>query len=83
MYLSISPEKTLAVKNIIGIFDLDKTSGTEKTREYFKNAEKNNKLFSTGTELPRSYVVMKNGDVYLSQYSVKILNGRLKYVIKT
>ena len=82
MFITISPEKVLKTDEIVGIFDLDTASQTKTARDYFKNAEKNGRVKMTGAELPKSFVVMVDGTVYLSQYSAKILTARTKYVIR-
>ena len=82
MFITISPEKILKTEDIIGIFDLDTASQTKAARDYFKRAEKEGRVKMSGSELPRSFVVLKSGEIYLSQYSAKILSARTKYVIK-
>ena len=82
MFITIAPEKIVRTDEIVGIFDLDTASQTKTAKEYFKNAEKEGKVIMTGTELPKSFVVMTDGTVYLCQYSVKILTARTKYVFR-
>ena len=40
MYISIGTEKTVKIKDIVGIFDIDVASSTKTTRDFLKNAEK-------------------------------------------
>ena len=82
MFITISPEKILKTDDIIGIFDLDTASQTKAARDYFKRAEKEGRVKMSGSELPKSFVVLKSGEIYLSQYSAKILSARTKYVIR-
>ena len=82
MFITISPEKILRTDDIIGIFDLDTASQTKAARDYFKRAEKEGRVKMSGSELPKSFVVLKNGEIILSQYSAKILAARTKYVIR-
>ena len=82
MFITISPEKILRTDDIIGIFDLDTASQTKAARDYFKRAEKEGRVKMSGSELPKSFVVLKNGEIILSQYSAKILSARTKYVIR-
>ena len=82
MFITISPEKILKTEDIIGIFDLDTASQTKAARDYFKRAEKEGRVKMSGSELPKSFVVLKSGEIFLSQYSAKILTARTKYVIK-
>lgn len=82
MFITIAPEKIVRTDEIVGIFDLDTAQQTKTAKDYFKNAERQGKVVMTGTELPKSFIVMKDGTVYLSQYAVKILAARTKYVFK-
>ncbi len=82
MYITISSEKILRTDEIVGIFDLDTASQTKTARDYLSRAEKEGRVKMTGSELPKSFIVMKNGEIFLSQYSSKILTARTKYVIK-
>ena len=82
MFITIAPEKIVSTDEIVGIFDLDTAQQTKTAKDYFKNAERQGKVVMTGTELPKSFIVMKDGTVYLSQYAVKILAARTKYVFR-
>ena len=82
MFITIAPEKIIRTDEIVGIFDLDTAQQTKTAKDYFKNAERQGKVVMTGTELPKSFIVMKDGTVYLSQYAVKILAARTKYVFR-
>ena len=65
---------------IVGIFDLDKTTYGPKTREFLAKAEKSGAVVSAGYELPKSFLVCRDGDkttVYLSQLAVSTLQKRL------
>ena len=76
MFVSISPEKSVKKKDIIGIFDLDSATVSPATRAYLRNAEKNKKLISVSDDLPKSFAVTDDG-VYLIKYSVSSLKTRL------
>ena len=82
MFITIAPEKIVRTDEIVGIFDLDTASQTKTARDYFKKAERSGRVKITGIELPKSFIVMKDGTVYLSQYAVKILAARTKYVFR-
>lgn len=82
MYITISPDKIVKTSDIVGIFDLDTATQTKTAKEYFKKAEREGRVKPTGSELPKSFLVMADGTVYLSQYSSKILTARTKYVFK-
>ncbi len=82
MFISISSDTVLKCKEIVGIFDLDTASQTKTAKEYFRRAEKEGRVKMSGSELPKSFLVMRDGTVYLSQYSSKILTARTKYAIR-
>ncbi len=79
MYLHLGHETIIRESDIIGIFDLDNTTVSKKTREYLNKAEKEGKVNTVSYELPKSFVVCKNGEdekVYLSQLSPSTLKRR-------
>lgn len=66
---------------IVGIFDLDKTTYGPRTREFLAKAEKKGNVVSAGYELPKSFLVCNEGEkttVYLSQLAVSTLQKRMK-----
>lgn len=66
---------------IVGIFDLDKTTYGKNTREFLAAAQKSGQVIAAGDELPKSFLVCeKNGTktVYLSQLASSTLIGRLE-----
>ncbi len=76
MYISIGPEKTVKTDDVIGVFDLDTANSTKATKEFLKKAEKNKMTEMTGDEIPKSFVLMKDGKVYFSQFAAKIIKRR-------
>lgn len=70
---------------IVGIFDLDKTTYGPKTREFLAKAEKAGQVVSAGYELPKSFIVCHtNGapTVYLSQLASSTLQKRIEELMK-
>jgi len=61
---------------VVGIFDSDTATVSPITKEFLKNKQRENKLFSASEELPKSFIVMANGEVWLSQLSTSALLGR-------
>lgn len=79
MYLHLGHETIIRESDIIGIFDLDNTTVSKKTREYLNKAEKDGKVTAVSYELPKSFVIChdgKNENVYLSQLSPATLKKR-------
>jgi len=65
--------------DVIGIFDLDNTTGSHITREFLSDAEKAGCVINVSDELPRSFILSgKNREitVYLSQLSPQTLLKR-------
>ena len=65
--------------SIVGIFDLDITSQSHLTRQYLAAAEKAGQVVNAAEDLPKSFVVCRDGEkssVYLSQMAAATLLRR-------
>lgn len=76
MYLHLGQSTVVNGNDIVGIFDIDNTTVSKKTREYLNRAEKEKKVVYVSYDLPKSFIVMKNGTVYISQISPATLLKR-------
>lgn len=80
MYLHLGQSVVVHRDDIIGIFDLDNTSSSFRTRKFLEKAEREGRLIAVFDDLPKSFVLCrkKNGEavVYLSQLSPATLRGR-------
>jgi len=79
MYLHLGQSVVAEEIDIIGIFDLDNTTGSRITKGFLENAEKTGNVINVSEELPRSFIVSgKENDitVYLSQLSPQTLLKR-------
>ncbi len=78
MYLHLGSNHVVLCSDIIGIFDLDKTTVSPRTRAYLAAKERDGKVCSAGDSLPQSFVVTAHTDerVYLSPISSKTLAKR-------
>ena len=56
MYLNIGNDMSVRDKNIIGIFDMDNTSTSKRTRIFLEKAQKNGEIVPCD-DLPKSYIV--------------------------
>ena len=56
MYLSIGNDMAVRERSIIGIFDLDNTSTSKRTREFLNQAEKEG-LIVPCDDLPKSFIL--------------------------
>lgn len=69
-------------KSIVGIFDLDNTTWSHRTRAFLERAEQEGKLTVVGDDLPRSFVLCKERgqpfEVYISQVNTATLYRRME-----
>lgn len=79
MYLHLGSEVILIEKNIIGIFDLDNTTVTQKGRLYLSNKEKRGKIVSVTDKIPKSFILYMEKEeekIYISKFSTSTLLKR-------
>lgn len=80
MYLSIGNDMAVREKSIIGIFDMDNTSTSKRTRDFLNRAEKEGKIVPCD-ELPKSFVVTAEygmDRIYLTALGSSTLEKRAK-----
>lgn len=88
MYLFLGQDTVIKSEDVIGIFDMDTSTISKKTRDYLANAEKLGNVVNVTYELPKSFVVCsgnnRNGKskVYISQLSTATLKKRSVYYKK-
>ena len=80
MYLHLGQETLVNTKNIIGVFDLDTTTLSHKTREFLARAQREKQVVNVSEELPKSFVVTqeKTQTVYITQMAPATLKKRLE-----
>ena len=80
MYLNIGNDMAVRDTSIIGIFDMDNTSTSKRTREFLEKAEKEGGVIPCD-DLPKAYVVTAEYGfcrVHLSSLNTATLEKRLK-----
>ena len=80
MYLSIGNDMAVRSRSIIGIFDLDNTSTSKRTREFLTKSEENGEVVPCD-ELPKSFVLTSEygfNRVRLTSLNAMTLEKRLK-----
>ena len=80
MYLDIGKDMLVRDSTVVGIFDMDNTTTSKRTREFLKRAQKEGVVISCD-DLPKSYVVtVEYGmtKVYESTLSAVTLQKRMK-----
>lgn len=79
MYLHLGEDTMVRDCDIIGIFDLEKTSTSQKTKDFLVSSSKNNIVTTISYEMPRSFIITKENNinkVYISQISVNTIKNR-------
>ena len=82
MYIHLGQDTVVATDRIVGIFDLDTTTVSKITREYLARAEKAGDVVAVSSELPKSFVLVRDPArasgqrLYLSQLSSATLLRR-------
>lgn len=82
MYLHLGQNTIVHEGEIIGIFDLDITSQSHRTRDYLNRAERSGQVVNVSEELPKSFVVCSKPHrrgtqtVFISQLSSQTLLRR-------
>ena len=80
MYLSIGNDMAVRESSIIGIFDMDNTSTSKRTRAFLSKAEQEGSVIPCD-DLPKSFVVTAEygmDRVYLTSLSSATLEKRIK-----
>ena len=80
MYLSIGNDMAIRDTSIIGIFDLDNTSTSKRTREFLERSEKNGEVVPCD-DLPKAFILTSEygfSRVRLTELSATTLEKRLK-----
>ncbi len=80
MYLHLGQNVMVRTKDVVGVFDLDNTTWSFRTRRFLERAEQEGRVFPVGEDLPRSFVLTEGGDgepkVYLTPLSPAALAAR-------
>lgn len=80
MYLNIGGDMAVREKSIIGIFDLDNTTTSKRTREFLERAEKEGQVVPCD-DLPKSFVLTAEYGmerIFLTSLSASTLEKRMK-----
>lgn len=79
MYLHVGNKKSVRKKDIIGIFDLDTSTVSAITKRFIGKFERDGRVEYTDLDLPRSFLLVDEGDGYgvrLSRISTVGLKAR-------
>ncbi len=80
MYLHLGQNIMVRTQDVIGIFDLDNTTWSFRTRRFLEQAEREGRVIPLGEDLPRSFVLADGEEgtpvVYLVPLSPAALSAR-------
>lgn len=80
MYLHLGQNVLVPEDSIIGIFDLDNTTWSFRTRRFLERAEREGRAVTVGDDLPRSFVLVQEragpAAVYITQLTPATLQRR-------
>lgn len=74
MFLQLEGGESIVGEDVIGIFDMDEATVGEGTRIFLREAQKQMRVVSLASDLPRSLVVVREeygSRVYISGLSAK------------
>ena len=80
LYLNIGNDMAVRQKSILGIFDLDNTSTSKRTRQFLEQCEREG-LVVPCDDLPKAFVLTSEYGmirVYLTALSASTLEKRMK-----
>ena len=80
MYLNIGNDMAVREQSIIGIFDLDNTSTSKRTREFLNQSEKEGQVVPCD-DLPKSFILTDEYGIqriFLTSLSASTLEKRMK-----
>lgn len=80
MYLNIGNDMAVRDSSVIGIFDMDNTSTSKRTREFLAHAEKEGQVVPCD-DLPKAFVLTAEyglDRIFLTSLSSATLEKRLK-----
>ena len=80
MYINIGNDMAVRERSIIGIFDMDNTSTSKRTREFLNRAEKEGAIVPCD-DLPKAFILTAEygmARVHLTALSSSTLEKRMK-----
>lgn len=75
MYINFGHGILVRQEEIIGVFDLDKSTVSKHTREFLNKAEKDGRIVAAFDDIPNS-VIVTDDKVYLTHASTQTLKKR-------
>lgn len=82
MYINIGGDVIINAQEIIGVFDIDKTTVYKVNRNYLSKTEKSGKIINITDKIPKSFIVCeKNSEnmVYISPLTPVTIQKRMSH----
>ncbi len=79
MYVDIGYDLAVRAGQVLGVFDLDNTSWSKRTREFLQRAQEDGSIIEATDELPKSFVLTyEYGQtrIYLTKFNAAVLAKR-------
>ena len=80
MYIDIFTDVLVDSEKIVGIFDLDNTTTNKFTNYFLNTLQKENKITYLVSDIPKSFILMEDGSVYIVELSSQILKKRFELI---
>lgn len=77
MYIHLGSDVTVSSEDIIGIFDIERTSVEKSVNEYLSRCQKSGRIYYVSLDMPKSFVVC-NDCVYVTNVGTGTLRVRGK-----
>ena len=78
MYVYLGGDTVIRSDTISGIFDMDTSTVNKATRDFLSKAEKENRVVYVNYELPKSFVLCRDNQVFVCPLNTATLLKRIK-----
>ena len=78
MYVDIDTDSLVNGDDVVGIFDLDNTTVNKFTNEFLNKMQAEGKIEYLVYDIPKSFILMKDGTVFVVELSSQILKKRFE-----
>lgn len=78
MYVDIDTDSLVKGDDVVGIFDLDNTTVNKFTNEFLNKMQAEGKIEYLVSDIPKSFILMKDGTVFVVELSSQILKKRFE-----
>ena len=78
MYVDIDTDSLVNADDVVGIFDLDNTTVNKFTNEFLNKMQAEGKIEYLVSDIPKSFILMKDGTVFVVELSSQILKKRFE-----